>query len=291
MAKRKIGFYFILFKNGDLENPAWIPLLRVFECLCSTERASRKMDLDGNKFAFLDSFSQPEENLITALFKSAKHSYRAPLLNRNTVEERENPKTMDEGEQMKTHVVLKLVEGTPIALIESGNNLMTGNNVIDYLNRGISLYNESIENDEDKIMGRFALEMIPRDDFREVLDRMSRVTCASLFMDKRILGSDAFNFAEPSESMQEDIVVQIKAKRKKSILESLYHFVDNHNHSNTNIRRIRVVGRTESNNETVIDTGFIIKKEFVEVNQNEDTGEYNTIEMFFRIKELANQFG
>lgn len=290
MAKRKIGFYYIYLKNGELESPSWPPLLSVLNHVMAMSRSDRKRDLDGNKFAFMDTFSRPEENLVTILFKNAKHSYRAPLLNRNTVEERENPKTMDEGEQMKTHIVLKLVEGSIIALIECGNNLMTANNIVDYLDFGLLSLNETLE-EEHKIQGHFTFDMMPRDDFREMLYNMSRVTCASIYYDKTVLGSEAFEFANISESMQDDIVVQLKAKRKKSILDSLYHFVDKHNNGNGRVKRIRVVGRTNNNNETIIDTGFIIKKEFVEVNQNEDTGEFNSLDMFASIKDLSNQFG
>lgn len=291
MARRKIGFYFFIYKKGDLEFPAWEPLLLVCNYLNSLERSNRRKDLDGNKFGFISDFSTEERDIATMLFKSAKHSYRAPLLDRNTVEARENPKTMNEGEQMKTHVVLKNIEGSPAALIESGNNLMTGNNIIDYLNFGLSMYNASITNEDDKLDGFFSLEMIPRDDFREVLNNMSRVTCASIFVDKNILGSSILNFAEPAETMQEDVILQIKAVRKESILDSLYSIVDRFNNNDSNIRRIRIVGRTGNNNETIIDTGFIIKKEYVEVTQNEDTGEYNSIEMFVSIKDLARQFG
>lgn len=196
MAKRKIGFYYIYLKNGELEIPSWSPLLSVLNHVMTMSRSDRKRDLDGNKFAFMDTFSRPEEKLLTILFKNAKHSYRAPLLNRNTVEERENPKTMDEGEQMKTHIVLKLVEGSIIALIECGNNLMTANNIVDYLDFGLCSLNESLE-DEEKIQGHFAFDMMPRDDFREMLGNMSRVTCASIYYDKAVLGSEAFEFAMP----------------------------------------------------------------------------------------------
>lgn len=290
MAKRKIGFYFILFKKGDMERPAWTPILTVCRFLSTLEKSNRKKDLDGNKFGFISEISTEREDVASILFKSARHSYRAPLLDRNTVEERENPKTMAEGEQMKTHIVLRNIEGSLIALIESGNNLMTGNNIVDYLNWGLSLYNASLDDEEDAFDGTFSLEMMPRDDFREVLNSMSRVTCASIFVDKVILGSSVLNFAEPSESMQEDIVLQIKANRRESILDSLYHIVDRYNSNSSNIRRIRVVGRTGNNNETIIDTGFIVKKEYVEVSQNSDTGEYSTVEMFSAIKELSNQF-
>lgn len=45
-----------------------------------------------------------------------------------------------------------------------------------------------------------------------------------------------------------------------------------------------------SNNESIIDTSFIIKKEYVEVEQNDDTGEFNSASMFAQLKFLAKDF-
>ena len=106
MAKRKIGFYYLFFKRDDVEMPIEANLLNVLAFLGLKSRVERKQDISNDRFAFLDSYSHnttQENDLLELLFKSAKHSYRAPLLDKNTVEERENPKTMAEGEQMKTH--------------------------------------------------------------------------------------------------------------------------------------------------------------------------------------------
>lgn len=91
--------------------------------------------------------------------------------------------------------------------------------------------------------------------------------------------------------MQEDLVLQIKAERKKSVLDTIYQFLDKHNDVTSGLKRIRVVGKTSNNTETIIDTGFIIKKEFVTVSQNTETGEYVSSEMFSAIKDLLTQFG
>lgn len=195
MAKRKIGFYYITLKKGDLELPTYEPMRFLLEYLVSLDRTQRKKDFDGSKFAFVDEYSL-EEGLITVLFKSAKHSYRAPLLNRNTVEARENPKTMEEGEQMKTHMVVKNMEDSVIALIETGSNLLTGNNIVEYFNYLISCYNANVPDDE-KIEGHFSLSMMPSDDFREVLGSLTRVTIANVFIEKRLLGDGALCFAAP----------------------------------------------------------------------------------------------
>lgn len=235
-----------------------------------------------------ESFSFEENSqCVELLFKSAKHSYRAPLLDKNTVEARENPKRIEEGEQIKTHVLLKFVENDAIAFLETGLNLMTMSNIVEYLNSFVAPYNNSVE---EEIVGKYSFDMMPRDDFREVLDSMSRVVCAELFINKSLLGSDALNFCNITEDIQENMVLSLKSEKKKSIKNSLYQVISHFSGANSKINRIRVRGKMPNNNDGIIDTSFIVKKEYIEVEQNEDTGEFDTPSMFAQLKFLANDF-
>lgn len=264
----------------------------MLDYLCQLSRIERKQDISSEKFAFIDSYSEEViEGCVvrTLLFKSARHSYRAPLLNRNTVVARENPKTMEEGEQMKTHALIKFKDGDAILFLETGNNLLSCQNIIDYLNKSLLLYNSQFS-EEEKIMGKFCFDMIARDDFREVLWNMNRVVGAEIFVDKSILGSDMLNYATPTEEMKENIVVSIKAERNKSIAAALYQIVDHFNGAQSQIKRIRVRGKLPNGNDCLIDTGFIVKKEYVEVLQDKDTGEFDSSAMFSQLKALAQGY-
>lgn len=293
MVKRKIGFYYLFFKRDDVEMPIEANLLNVLAFLGLKSRIERKQDILNDRFAFLDSYSHnttQENDLLELLFKSAKHSYRAPLLDKNTVEERENPKTMAEGEQMKTHALVKFKEGDAILFLETGNGMLTCANIVDYLNKAIPFYNAQFNNEDDKIIGHFTFDMIPRDDFREVLQGMTRVVCAEIFVDKVLLGSDALDFSEPSEEIKEEVIVKVQAGRKKTIKEHVYDFLDKYNGTDSHIKRIRVRGKLSNENEGIIDTGRIIKKEYVDAQQNEDTGEFNSIYMFAQLSLLSQDF-
>lgn len=291
MAKRKIGFYYLFLKQGDYEFPIQENLVKLLNFLISRSRLERKQDIPGDKITFLDTYtSDDDDRLLKLRFKSAKHSYRAPLIDKNTVEERNNPKRMDEGEQMKTHVLVKFKDGDAIFFLETGLGMLTCNNITEYLNKMLSVYNGQYNNEEDKIKGGFCFDMIPRDDFREVLRSMTRVSCATIFTDKRILGSELLNFSEPSEELQENVVLEIKAERKKNIIHHIYDLLDKATGTDSKIRRIRVRGKLPNNNESIIDTGFIIKKEYVEAEQNEDTGEFNSTYMFAQLVALSNDF-
>ena len=291
MAKRKIGFYYLFLKNGNLDLPVWGNLTRLLDFLMIQSRLNRKQDIPGDKIAFLDSYNSDEDGILLKLcFKSAKHSYRAPLIDKNTVEERENPKRIEEGEQMKTHALIKNKDGDAILFLETGGGMLTCNSITEYLNKMLAIYNAQYNNDDDKIEGGFCFNMIPRDDFREVLQSMTRVSCATIYTDKRILGSEILNFSEPSEELQEEVVLEIKAERKKNIIHHVYDFLDMITRANSNIHRIRVKGKLPNNNESIIDTGFIIKKEYVDVEQDEDTGQFNSRFMFSQLIALSHDF-
>ncbi len=121
MVKRKIGFYYLFLKQGDFEFPLREKLIRLLDFSIDKPRLERKQDIPGDKIAFLDTYSSDEdETLLKLRFKSAKHSYRAPLIDKNTVEERDNPKRIEEGEQMKTHALIKIKDGDAILFLETG---------------------------------------------------------------------------------------------------------------------------------------------------------------------------
>lgn len=293
MAKRKVSFNYLFLKQEDLEQPIENALSTIITYLLSKEKVDRKQDVNSDKFAFLDNVDYDTNSAyhtMQLLFKSAKHSYRAPLLDKNTVEARDNPKTMSEGEQMKTHILIKFKEGDAILFLEMGNNMLTCGNIVNYLNYAILSYNSQFEeNDEQRILGKFSFEMIARDDFQEVLQGMDRVLCAEIYIDKSVLGSEVLNFSAPSEQIKENVMLTIKAERKKSIKDHIYDFVDRYNDTQSKIRRIRVTGKATNGNSSIIDTSFIVKKEFIEVQQDSDTGEYISANVFSQLMALSNE--
>ena len=289
MAKRKIGFYYLHYRNGDEVFEVESGLVRLLQYINAQSNRAKKQDISDDRICFLDFFEYNEDAcLLKMLFKSAKHSYRAPLLNRNTVEARENPKTMEEGEQVKTHLLIKFVNGDAIVFLETGRNVLTLKIITDYLNTFISIFNNAHR--RDRIEGAFCFDMIPRDDFREVLDNMERVLCAEVFIDKQVLGSDALNFSERIEHVQDNIILEIKTERRETIKHTIYDIFSKLTGGHSVIRRIRVKGKTSDTNESIIDTSFINKKEYIDAQQNEDTGEFNTAYMFSQLELLSQDF-
>lgn len=283
--KRKVGFFFLTLKRNDDGVAIDDGLEVLVNYIISLSKTKRKFDLTSDRFCFIESSNLDEnQNLMKILFKSANHSYRAPLINRRTVEERDNPKTVDEGERHNTHLVIKLVNGDAIVFLETYQGALKLKQITDYLNHFISLYNESHKRNQMNYF--FDFDMIPRDNFREVLDSMHRVVCANVYIEKQLLGSDALNFSERVNEVQEEIIVEVKAKRNRDISSTVNDLFAKFNGGQT-IKKIRVTGKNQNNNEIVIDTDFIGKREYVDAQLNEETGEINSIFMFSQLTVLA----
>lgn len=288
MSQRKINFFFLQLSENERIFEIEMSVNKLLRYIISFSRTRRKQDLPNDRICFLESYSYDENtNIAKLLFKSAKHSYRAPLLNRNTVELRDNPKTMEEGEQVKTHLLLKFKNGDAIVFLETGRDILTMKSITDYLNLFVAIFNNN--HNRDKINGSFRFDMIPRDDFGEVLDNMQRVTCASIYVQKQILGSEALNFSNTTYEAKEDIIIEVKAKKGLSLKTMMYDLLAKFNGGQT-IQRIRATGKMPNNSEAIIDTSFIIKKEYIDAQRNEDTGEYNTDYMFSQLILLSNIF-
>lgn len=289
MEKRRIGFFNLYCVEGENTLDIRDNLTKTLRFIASQSNKLKKKDLPDDRICFLDLYEyNVDEGLIKVLFKSARHSYRAPLLNRNTIESRENPKTKDEGEQVKTHLLIKFVEGDAIVFLETGRNILSMKVITEYLNTFISIYNS--KHKKEYIEGHFRFNMIPRDDFREVLESMQRVTFAEVFIDKHILGGDALNFSDRIEHVQEDIAISLKTVKKESIKQTIYDILSKIIGGRTDIKRIRIKGKMSDSSESIIDTDFIVKKEYIEAQQSEETGEYNTQYMFSQLELLANKF-
>lgn len=284
--KRKIGFYYIVLDSENKDLCVKRELVRIFEFIQDQEKLSRKIELSNNKFCFME-YSQlnQAETIQKIVFKSATHSYRTPLIDKETVDERENPKTLKEGESYKSHLLIKYVEGNAILLAEKFREGLGVKNLVLYLNRHIRKY-EQIRG--HKLAYKFSFEIIAKDNIEEVLENMTRVLNASVYVDKQLLGSEALNFSNRLETVQKNIIIEIRASRTESIKETAKDLLAKINGGERIIKKIRIKGKNFANNDVTIDTEFIEKAEYVEVQLDTDTGEVNTTYIMSQLINVAN---
>lgn len=274
MAKHKIGYYILCYKLVDeTEGNLADMLSRVLTYIDSLDRVDRKRNdfTNQDKFAYLSSFTV-ENSVIRILLKSATHSYRAPLIHKDTLNERPNPKQMEEGEQIKTHIVIDTNTG-----YVTKDTLLRGvaiNAFVTYLNSFLSGIFE-----ENEIAGTFEYYDVPSDNFRDEIDRMNRVTMAEITTDKQILGSPALGYNDRLEEVQDEISITIKSHRRGSIKDRVLNMILPSLNDNR-VRRVKIRGKDEFGNDRTLDSLNMLKITFIDIEKDQATGEFDSASMF-----------
>lgn len=284
MAKHQIAYYIIEYKYDDNTTGNLVDMLsRVLTYIHGLEKVQRKRNDFSNqdKFAYL-SDSSNANNIFKVTLKSASHSYRAPLIHRDTLSERQNPKQMEEGEQVKTHIVIDANSG--YVTKDTMQRGVAMNAFICYLNSFlINVYN----NDETE--GKFEYSDVPSDNFRDEINSLDRVSLAEITTDKQILGSPALGYNGRMEEVHEDVNITIKAKRGGSIKDRVLSTILP-SLNNNRICRIKIKGKDEYGNNRTLDSLNLLKKTYVEVEKDENTGEFESESMLTQLKSALPQF-
>jgi len=283
--KRKIGFYYLTLRSSqDIEDGLIDIYDRVINFILTKNNEERNVNLSSNKFGYLASVNPFNRDFRKQLiFKSAIHSYRPPLIHSQTVAERENPKLLQEGELNKTHAISKEINGDVIIIIERSQKGLTINQVVEYLNIFVNQIDFGYS-------FRFDSETVADDNFEEKIREFSRVVSAEIFVDKQMLGSAALDYSNNIETVQQDIIVKIKAKKRNTIIDFARDAFAKFNGGQREIRRMRIVGRNQDNNEVKINTDFIERQEYINAIIDENTGEFNSHSILEEMEIIMQNF-
>jgi len=279
---RKIGFYYLTLVSGDttIDNA----LNETLTHIESLSKVDRNRTIKSPKFGFLDNINSNSENTRhKIIFKSASHSFRPPLVHRDTIAERESPKSMEEGETQKTHLVTKAINGDVIVLLEKHQSGLNMNQIKNYLN-----YFAMTMDVETQI--RFDFEAIAKDNFLEEINNLSRVVSADLYVDKQLLGSEVLDYSERTNTVKHEVIVSVKAKNRDTISDFARDVYAKINSGQNSIQRLRVVGRNNENNVVKLNTDFIERQEYVRPTVNQVTGEIRSSDLFNEMESALQNF-
>lgn len=283
ITKRTVNFFtydFFIHENGHdvILNPR--DIFSQFLTNLSNPGSEKKMILPNNKFCLLD-YHRDDENYVVGYFISAKTRHRPNLIDEESLIRRANPKTETEGEEEKTHFVLKFDLNTKqiICLLESRNVGITAN--------AIKKYMKNFIRNEIQIQYKF----IAREEFLEEFDNLSNVKVGDIFIDARTIGSDFLKFGELSDTLQEEIMVQTKAKRGQSIKKTLKKAIDQLiSGTRSDIKRIRVQGRDNDNNPVVLNTDFAKKQLIIQAILDDETKIVNSEKLLNDMKDALRDY-
>lgn len=290
VTKRKIGFYSLSVtqisdNNREIINP--LIIREVFSYIMSLDRTQRVNDLAKNhKFHLLD-YSSELGNIQQLIFKSSKYHHRPPLIDKDTTEERDNPKTLTEGESERTHAVLKYFDNEAILIKEDRMHGITIKNIVYYLNKFLWLM---MHNNATTFNHVINFSVIPKDDFFQELNNLSRVVVGEVHIDRQILGSDFLNFASRIEEVQSLIQLSIKAQKRKSIKDATIELYHKYVAESSQIKRIRIHGLNANGDAILLDSDLLKKIEYVSADLDETTGIVDSKQIIARLTSIITGF-
>ncbi len=251
-------------------------------------KLNRFFELEGRKFMFIETLiieKNENDTLITGMFKSARYQFRPKLINKTNGNERDNPKLISEGDIIKTHfaILISKTHDEVFQLLEYNYFGVTMKNFIDYF----YYFNKQILKDEEKKNNLiFQYNIIPKDNFIEALRTIKSVKLAEVTIDKQFLGNDALNFSNRLVSVKKELKLTISSNPRESIKEVTVDLFNKYNIGHSGISKIRIKGKDESNNDILLDTSFMNKMEFLNIDKNLLTGELNSVQILDGLKRL-----
>lgn len=279
-SKRKISYFTLeLIEENEVIIKDFITAL--VKDICSKDKKERKYNISKERFCFLQK-ADIDDDIIKCLFISAKHGTRLPLINKENLETRDNPKTKQEGEEEHTHLILKTTPEDCFVLLENGRELLQMKNICEYFNAMYKKYN-------GVKLNHLSFSIIPSDSFEETLNKkITRLSLGEIYIDKQLLGQESLNFSNRIETVKENMVLQIRPERKKDIKDVLVDIFKKWSTQQSRIKRIRIKGKTETGADCFADTQVsLIKKREIEIQKDEETGAVNSIYIFSQMMDLS----
>lgn len=275
---RKIGYYILQIVDKRTDSiQSTNEFISMINFLNARTPSGRILNSNTQKKVFLLGSYSVNRNFHLLSFKSSKYFHRPPLLNKDTGSERDNPKTIAEGETELVHMAISISEVEMIAIIEERSRAMSISKIEEYLNFFLSKYYT-----EFKIVSNNCIRfsMIPRNDFIENLNSMSRVSLGVLYADKEILGSEFINISNRIASVKRDIEITVKSKKRESIKEAMADAFNMLAGEGSRLKRIRVQGKDIEGFNILLDTELMKKLDPLTLDANDETGLISTVDIF-----------
>lgn len=287
---RKIGFYSLVLElNADREQtlPA-VKLKDVLAYIAGLEKLERQNVLSDDSYCFLSDIESIEnrEDIQKILFKRAGFGSRPPLVDKETLEERDNPKELTEGERVLTHAALRYFDDEVFVLLETVPRGVTINRVERYLNEYASMFHQSTSSQKNYTI---RYKLVATENFSEALSRLRRVTVGNIFVEKQYLGSEPLNLSNRIRDVQEQIAIKVNAKRTKSIEEFIEDAYAVFQTADSKVLRVRAEGFNRDNQPVTIDTDILRKTEPLDFEPDILTGEIKSDQVFHELVKMIQQ--
>lgn len=290
---RRLGYYSVQFYYKDdifFKKEEFIKFLNEINGMEDIKKVIQ--DPKTNKAIILDKIIKHTANDVDVyklIFRSCKYNHSPQYMSSIDGQVRDSDKQLFEGENELTHVVMKITDDEVFTIHEERRSGVLIGALIKYMNKLLKMYHEKYTVTENERYG-LTYTLITHDDFEDSLNAIGTINMAEIYIDKRILGSEFFSLMDPVESVKEDFVCTIKAKKSESLIKSsIKKLFSRISTSGTEIKRIRVRGKDVDKLNVVIDSMNLKRVDEIVVNLNKD-GTVNSDSIFKKMMEIIKDY-
>lgn len=285
---RKISYWSLEFCSGDetyFDEDVFCGFLEYLEKLEPEKKLHR--DEKQNKAFSIESIRSEEKggkHLYKIVLKSCKYNHSPDYMSSIDGSERPTDKHIFEGDKELTHVCCRIDSNEAYTIIEDRRNGVAIGMFVKYLNLLLKDFIDITDGLDDNF--NILASMVPSDDFLTALEKTTRISCAELFVEKKVVGSGYLELMDLDANAQEDVILSVKAKPRQtlasSIIEKTYNALTS---GGTEITRVRIRGKDFNKTSVTIDSLNGKKTDAVTVELSEN-GIVDSYSFFSKIEEL-----
>lgn len=285
--KRKIVYYSIEFAKGEekffdeklfCEFLNYVKTIPVAERIFNDTNTKKAVDLAG----ILEE-TKEGIHMFKITFKSCKYNHSPDYMSSVDGSERASDKRLEEGEKELTHACIKINMNEAYTIFEQRRNGVTIGGVIKFFNKLLASFLE-IKKIEEKFYLFYSL--IPADDFLESLNNVERIISANIYTEKKILGSGFLGLMDLDASVQDDLLICVKAKKGKGLAKAAARRLFNYTIAEGTVTsRVRIYAKDIDKLDVVLDSMGDRKVDEITVELNEN-GTVNSYSIFAKLEEL-----
>lgn len=285
---RKVGNYAIEFeknKENFFDKDLFFELLEYIDKLEDKEKIFKKEKY--SKAISIENINK-KENLFEIIFKNCKYNHSPKYMSSVDGKERVSDKKLIEGEKEITHLLAEIKENEFKIILEERRTGVSIIKIVEFLEYHMKKFLK--ENNKKKDF-KIIKSIIPGEEFIKKLEKMQRITVAEINTYKGMLGSEELNkLQREDKEMREEIVVQFKAKKEKTLskigIRRIFYSLAN---EESNITRIRIVGKDNSKNEIRIDTDSMKKIEYLNDVELMENGTIKSSSIFSKMEKILGE--
>lgn len=288
--KRKIGFYAFKVISPDGKTFA-VKDPRILIKACNAIMAAAPKDRsvlipEEHRYYSLHSMANNGKQTFMQLV-TAKYHHRPPLVHVHLHTIRQSPKHLSEGEEEPVHIVLKINGDECLLLLEERK---VGISVV----RLRDLFNEFLRRFARSPNDNFsaAYRLIPKKNFLEEVNKLTRVTLGELYLEKKILGSEFLDYSNRTESLRSDIALVVQPTRGNCVRDVIVDAYQKYllgARLEKQITRIRVSGENPDGGVISFDTEKMRLIRHIDVDLDDDTGLVDSSSLRSKMSQIMDE--